>query len=297
MSYGSPRSARPSTSALQLAVRARASCSSPPPATSSTRATRSSSPASLPHVLTVGAVDARRHVALLQRQRARRPRRPGRGHHAAVPPALDRRTGTPGRLRASRRARASRRRWCPPRSPGSARRGRTLTADQAAQVVRLSAPRPRRPGLDATPASACSTSARALTQRRRPPDPREPNDDIGFVDGRAFGKPRTADLLHGRAPDAARRGSTSTRTRPTSTASGSRAPLAHVSSASPSFGNAALHAPRAAQRSRRAAPPRPRSRHSGKRTERIALRNHSRRRARSTSRSGRPARRWTRALD
>jgi Subtilase family len=64
-----------------------------------------------------------------------------------------------------------------------------LTADQAAQAVRLSATDLGRPGWDLDTGFGLLSVGAALTATPPPPDPSEPNDDIVWVDGRAFGKP------------------------------------------------------------------------------------------------------------
>jgi Subtilase family len=65
----------------------------------------------------------------------------------------------------------------------------TLSADQVAQVIRISARDVGRAGWDKDTGFGILDVAAAL--KRTPPvrDPREPNDDIVWVDGRAFQKP------------------------------------------------------------------------------------------------------------
>jgi hypothetical protein len=64
-----------------------------------------------------------------------------------------------------------------------------LTADQAAQVVRLSAVDHDDPGWQGDTGFGVLNVGAALVEEAPPPDPAEPNDDIVWVDGRAFGKP------------------------------------------------------------------------------------------------------------
>jgi hypothetical protein len=63
-----------------------------------------------------------------------------------------------------------------------------LTVDQVAQVIRLSARDIGDPGYDASTGFGALNLAGALVKQPPIPDPKEPNDDIRFVDGRAFGK-------------------------------------------------------------------------------------------------------------
>jgi Subtilase family len=63
-----------------------------------------------------------------------------------------------------------------------------LTPDQVAQVVRLSANDIAPPGWDANAGFGMLNIDKALAQQAPPPDPLEPNDEIVWIDGRAFGK-------------------------------------------------------------------------------------------------------------
>jgi hypothetical protein len=65
----------------------------------------------------------------------------------------------------------------------------TLTSDQVNQAVRLSATDIGNPGWDPDTGFGLLSVARALQIPPPPADPAEPNDDIVWVDGRAFGKP------------------------------------------------------------------------------------------------------------
>jgi len=65
----------------------------------------------------------------------------------------------------------------------------TLTADQVNQAVRLSAGDIGQPGWEPDTGFGLLSVGNALQIVPPPPDPGEPNDDIVWVDGRAFGKP------------------------------------------------------------------------------------------------------------
>jgi hypothetical protein len=64
-----------------------------------------------------------------------------------------------------------------------------LTADQANQAVRLSAIDHDAPGWQPRTGFGVLNVGRALNYDPPPPDPAEPNDDMIWVDGRAFGRP------------------------------------------------------------------------------------------------------------
>ena len=63
------------------------------------------------------------------------------------------------------------------------------TADQVNQAVRLSATDLGRPGWEPDTGFGMLSVGNALAIAPPPADPGEPNDDIVWVDGRAFGKP------------------------------------------------------------------------------------------------------------
>jgi hypothetical protein len=65
----------------------------------------------------------------------------------------------------------------------------TLTGDQINQAVRLSASDVGQPGWEPDTGFGLLSVGNALQIAPPPPDPGEPNDDIVWVDGRAFGKP------------------------------------------------------------------------------------------------------------
>jgi Subtilase family len=64
-----------------------------------------------------------------------------------------------------------------------------LSGDQVAQAVRLSATDIGRPGWEPDTGFGLLSVGNALAVRRPPRDPAEPNDDMVWVDGRAFGRP------------------------------------------------------------------------------------------------------------
>jgi hypothetical protein len=151
-----------------------------------------------------------------------------------------------------------------------------LTPDQVAQVVRLSAVDHDKRGWGPDTGWGVLNVARALRRKPSPPDPAEPNDDIVWIDGRAFGSKQPL-VFSGRRR--ARRAATidvfedpadvyRIRLRPRS-----RVRI----SADPVRGDdVALHVFRHRAKSLAARPLR-RSAHRGRRTERITLRNRSRR--------------------
>ena len=144
-------------------------------------------PASLPHVLTVAASTPNREPAFFSNENAAIDlAAPGTGILTAVPPAFEEDDVKDGYQLLDGTS------FSAPMVAAAAawvRAVRTdLSADQVAQVVRLSAQDIGREGWD--PASGFGVlDLKAALERAVPPrDPREPNDDIPFVDGDAFGK-------------------------------------------------------------------------------------------------------------
>ena len=305
MSYGSQSLCRAEYDAIQLAVHARASCPSPRPATSSTQGNPLEFPASLPHVLTVAAVNARRTPpSSPTRTPPSTSSRPGESIITAVPVALDTEDGTQdgyelldgtsfsapmvaarGRLGPRRRGRTSR----PTRSPRSSACRRATSAARATT---------RRP------ASALLDVGAALAKAPPPRDPLEPNDDIGLGRRPRVRQRRAADLHAAAGPrawsalldvyedpaDVYRvrvRGRSRVRVTVKPAFGNPTSPASHRHE-----GLATCRRGRASRRrgSRR-------SRRTGKHTERITLRNRSRRtrtllrRASAPSPAGRSARR------
>jgi hypothetical protein len=148
-------------------------------------------PASLPHVLTVGAVDASLTSSpFSNRNAALDLSAPGESIMTAVPPALDddgtkdgyeRLDGTSFSAPMVSAAVA----WVRAARPD-------LSSDQAAQVVRLSARDIGAKGYDSDTGFGLLDIGAALQKAPPPRDPLEPNDDMTFVDGRSFGKPSPA---------------------------------------------------------------------------------------------------------
>ena len=145
-------------------------------------------PASLPHVLTVAAVGPDGQSSFFSNTNAAIDlSAPGEGIMTAVPPALDadgvqdgyeRQSGTSFAAPMVAAAVA----WVRAQRP-------ELTADQANQAVRLSAQDLGAPGWEPDTGFGMLSVGNALAIAPPPPDPAEPNDDIVWVDGRAFGKP------------------------------------------------------------------------------------------------------------
>ena len=145
-------------------------------------------PASLPHVLTVAAVGPDGKPTYFSNSNAAVDlSAPGEGILTAVPGSMDTdRTrdgyafvdGTSFSAPMVSAAAA----WVRAQRPD-------LTPDQVAQVVRLGARDVGRRGWEASTGFGILSVEGALKRKAPPEDPGEPNDDIVWVDGRAFGKP------------------------------------------------------------------------------------------------------------
>ena len=145
-------------------------------------------PASLPHVLTIAALGPGNTSSLFSNANgAVDLSAPGEDIMTAVPPALDgdpvkdgyeRQNGTSFSAPMVAAAVA----WIRAKRP-------TLTADQAAQAVRLSATDLAPAGWDANTGFGILSVGAAERITPPPPDPAEPNDDIRWVDGQMFSKP------------------------------------------------------------------------------------------------------------
>jgi hypothetical protein len=144
-------------------------------------------PASLPHVLTVASVGADRKTSYFSNASAAIDlSAPGEDIMTAVPPALDEDGTADGYMLQSGTSFSA-----PMVSAAVAwvRAARpTLTPDQVSQAVRLSAVDLAPGGWDPNTGFGLLSMARALSIKPPPADPAEPNDDIVWVDGRAFGK-------------------------------------------------------------------------------------------------------------
>ena len=151
-------------------------------------------PASLPHVVTVAATTpGDKSAGFSNANDAVDLSAPGVGILAAVPPALDTDGAQDGYQALdgtsfSAPMVSAALAWVRAARPG-------LTADRVVQAVRLSARDVERPGWDALTGFGVLDvgAALALPAEKLPiEDPFEPNDNIVWVNGKAFGKPRTA---------------------------------------------------------------------------------------------------------
>jgi hypothetical protein len=145
-------------------------------------------PASLPHVLTVAAVGPDLQSSYFSNTSAAIDlSAPGEGIMTAVPPKFDG-DGTPNGYE-----RQSGTSFAAPMVAAAAawvRQARpTLTSDQVAQVVRIGTSDLGRPGWEVDTGFGLLSVGSALTADPPPRDPAEPNDDIMWVDGRAFRAP------------------------------------------------------------------------------------------------------------
>jgi len=144
-------------------------------------------PASLPHVLTIAAItEAGTPAAFSNSNAAVDLGAPGTNILTAVPVAADHDGNPDGYTLLSGTSFSSpivaaATTWVRAARPD-------LTPDQVAQVVRLSANDIAPPGWDANAGFGMLSIDKALAQQAPPPDPLEPNDEIVWIDGRAFGK-------------------------------------------------------------------------------------------------------------
>ena len=149
-------------------------------------------PASLPHVLTIAAVTPRSEAAFFSNANAAVDlSAPGIGILTAVPLGLDTADGTQDGYAA-----VSGTSFASPMVAAAAAWVRAvrpqLSVDQVAQVVRLSARDVGKTGWDPSTGFGVLDVKSALTKPAPAQDPREPNEDIVWVDGRAFGRPAQA---------------------------------------------------------------------------------------------------------
>jgi hypothetical protein len=144
-------------------------------------------PASLPHVLTIAAItEALAPAAFSNSNAAVDLGAPGTNILTAVPVAADQDGTADGYTLLngtsfSAPIVAAATTWVRAARPD-------LTPDQVAQVVRLSAIDIGPPGWDPSAGFGMLNIDRALAQQAPPADPLEPNDEIVWIDGRAFGK-------------------------------------------------------------------------------------------------------------
>jgi hypothetical protein len=145
-------------------------------------------PASLPHVITVAAVDDSGRAAYFSNANAAIDlSAPGVGILTSVPKALDTDGNQDGYMQLDGTSFAApmvaaATTWVRAARP-------SLTVDQLAQVVRISARDIDRKGWDPATGFGLLDLRAALAQKAPLPDPMEPNEDIEWVDGRAFGRP------------------------------------------------------------------------------------------------------------
>jgi len=185
MSYGSRSLCRAEYSALQLAVRR----GIVPVAAAGNEFDSGNPlefPASLPHVLTIAAVNARLDSSAFSNSNpAVDLSAPGESILTAVPPGLDGDGTQDGYQHLDGTS------FSAPMVSGAVAWVRAarpeLSPDQVAQVVRLSARDLGRKGFDNATGFGLLDVGAALTEAPPPRDPLEPNDDMVWVDGRAFG--------------------------------------------------------------------------------------------------------------
>jgi len=187
MSYGSSIPCYPEYVALQAAV-ARGIVPVAAAGNERDQANPLEYPASLPHVVTVAAVGPDGKATGFSNENAAVDlSAPGVGIMTAVPPAFDADAPADGYMHMSGTSFST-----PMVSAAVAwlRQERPdLTGAQAAQAVRLSAEDVGPKGWDAGTGFGVLSVANARAFKRPPRDTAEPNDDILWVDGRAFGKP------------------------------------------------------------------------------------------------------------
>ena len=149
-------------------------------------------PGSLPHVLTVGALQPNDRAAPFSNTSGALDLvAPGVGIIAPLPAGLDNRDGTQDGYEV-----VSGTSFAAPIVAAAAVWLRTarkqLSVDQVAQVLRLSSTDIFRKGYDTETGYGKLDMHSALAKKAPPRDPLEPNDDIPFVTGRAFGPPAKA---------------------------------------------------------------------------------------------------------
>ena len=189
MSYGSQSLCRAEYNAIQLAIRR----GIVPVAAAGNEFAEGNPlefPASLPHVLTIAAVNARLDASAFSNANpAVDLSAPGESIMTAVPASLDEDGTQDGYQRLNGTSFSA-----PMVSAAVAwvRAARPdLSPDQAAQVVRLSARDLGRDGFDDATGFGLLDVGAALAKTPPPRDPLEPNDDMVWVDGRAFGRAAT----------------------------------------------------------------------------------------------------------
>lgn len=149
-------------------------------------------PGSLPHVLTIGALQPNDRAAPFSNTSGALDLvAPGVGIIAPLPAGLDNQDGRQDGYEV-----VSGTSFAAPIVAAAAVWIRTarkqLSVDQVAQVLRLSSDDIFRKGYDTETGYGKLDMGAALAKKPPPRDPLEPNDDIGFVTGRAFGPPAKA---------------------------------------------------------------------------------------------------------
>ena len=197
MSYGSQGLCQPEYVALQLAV-ARGIISVAAAGNEFAAGNPLEFPASLPHVLTVAAVGPTGAASFFSNQSAAIDlSAPGENIMTAVPPAVDADGTQDGYERQSGTSFAA-----PMVSAAAAwvRAARPeLSADQVAQAIRLSARDVGRPGWEPDTGWGMLSVGDALRIEPARRDPGEPNDDVQWVDGRMLARPAPL-ISRGRRP-------------------------------------------------------------------------------------------------
>jgi Subtilase family len=187
MSYGSSQLCYPEYVAIQYAVAA----GMVPVAAAGNEFTSGNPvefPASLPHVVTVGAIGPTDKPAYFSNENiALDLSAPGEGIPIAVPPSLDGDGNQDGYEIADGTSFAAPMvtaaiAWVRAARP-------SLRGDQAADAVRFSAHDIGRKGYDSSTGYGRLDLAAALVRKAGPHDPGEPNDDIDWVDGTMFRNP------------------------------------------------------------------------------------------------------------
>jgi hypothetical protein len=233
-------------------------------------------PASLPHVVTVAAVAAnRRSSAFSNANEAIDLSAPGERILTAVPAAMDG-DGTPDGYEAltgtsfSAPMVAAAAAWIRAARP-------TLTPDQVVQVLRISARDLPPRGWDRDTGFGLLSIGAALERKAPRADPGEPNDDMIWVDGRAFGQ--RSGPIHAGGRRTVLRALLDRYEDPADVYRVIVQPRTRVKIAvRPTFGDPALRAYAGGTRTLRRGRPVAVSRRRGERTERIALENPGSRR-------------------
>ncbi len=188
MSYGSPQLCYAEYEQLQIATRAGVTLV----AAAGNEAETGNPleyPASLPHVVTVAAVNSDDTPSFFSNTNAAIDlSAPGTGILTAVPVLFDRHDGKADGFTVldgtsfSAPMVAAAAAWVRQARPD-------LTPDQVTQVVRLGARDVGRRGWDSQTGFGVLSLEGALKRKAPPPDRGEPNDDVQWVDGQAFGQP------------------------------------------------------------------------------------------------------------